>query len=251
MRKDKAFTLLKNLLFPPRCVGCGRRMPPLCKGDALCGDCRLQWEAELRHTCPDCFALCGECTCLPPLLKRAKATALVRCAYYGEGEENRVARHVVLSVKRHPDRAALRFAAREMLEGVQAAVLREWYSLDRVVLTHLPRAARNRRRYGLDQAQELACELAAYSGMAYRPLLLRQKEGKQQKTLHAAERERNLRDAFALATGEMPECVVLVDDIVTTGAGTAAATRLLHRAGCRCVIVASFAYTLRKKSRIH
>lgn len=251
MRKNKALTLLKDLLFPPRCAGCGRRMPPLGKGDALCGECRPQWETELRHTCPDCFALCGECTCLPPLLKRAKATALVRTAYYGEGEENRVARHVVLAIKRHPDRAALRFAAGEMLEGVRAAVLREGYSPDRVVLTHLPRAVRNRRRYGLDQAQELARELAACSSMAYRPLLLRQKEGKQQKMLRATERERNLRDAFALAGGEVPECVVLVDDIVTTGAGTAAAARLLRRAGCRCVIVASFAYTLRKKSRIH
>ena len=102
--------------------------------------------------------------------------------------------------------------------------------------TELLHRARLRRR-GYDQALELAKPLArALSLPLLDDVLHRHKTTTAQSRLDADARQRNLRDAFAVAPGaKLPAHVVLLDDVMTTGATLHAAARALRKAGVRRV----------------
>jgi predicted amidophosphoribosyltransferase len=100
-----------------------------------------------------------------------------------------------------------------------------------------------------NQAAELARHIASLSGKPLLPAtLLRVKRTEQQVGLGARAREDNVRGAFALARGHENDVfgkrVVLVDDVYTTGATVAAATRALRKAGAADISVLTFARAL-------
>jgi len=87
-------------------------------------------------------------------------------------------------------------------------------------------------RRGFNQARELAVGL----GLPVRTLLKRRRHTRSQTGLSAEERYANVRDAFVLSRGAGPFdglCIVLVDDVSTTGATLEACARVLKEAGAR------------------
>jgi ComF family protein len=100
-----------------------------------------------------------------------------------------------------------------------------------------------------NQAAELARHMARLSG---KPLLaatlIRVKRTSQQVGLGAKAREDNVRGAFAIAKGCENDIfgkrIVLVDDVYTTGATVAAASRTLRKAGAADITVLTFARAL-------
>ena len=95
------------------------------------------------------------------------------------------------------------------------------------------------RQRGYNQALELARPLAKVMNIALRhDLLQRQRATSAQTELDALGRRRNVRGAFALASGAaLPSHVAVLDDVMTTGATLAECTRVLKRAGVRRVDV--------------
>jgi ComF family protein len=93
------------------------------------------------------------------------------------------------------------------------------------------------RRRGYDQALELTRPLACALDLPLRDDLLRRvRATSAQSELDAVARRRNLRGAFALPPGAVvPDHVVLVDDVMTTGATLHAAAAVLRQAGARRV----------------
>ena len=95
------------------------------------------------------------------------------------------------------------------------------------------------RERGYNQALELAKPLARALGIPLdRDLLTRTRATPAQTGLDAAARRRNLRGAFSLtATRTLPEHVVLLDDVMTTGATLRECAQALRRAGAARVDV--------------
>jgi predicted amidophosphoribosyltransferase len=98
------------------------------------------------------------------------------------------------------------------------------------VVTWVPLGRRRRRQRGFDQAEALARAVAAEAGWPVRRLLDRVVETTPQARRSGAERRLALQGAFRARTPP-PPWVVLVDDVLTSGATTAACAETLRTAG--------------------
>lgn len=102
------------------------------------------------------------------------------------------------------------------------------------VLTSVPVHVERQRARGYNQAALIARELAAATGMPLHELLVRAHSTTRQHRLDRAGRLRNLRGAITTAPGvDLPEVVIVIDDIITTSATLDACAGVLVEAGAR------------------
>jgi predicted amidophosphoribosyltransferase len=99
------------------------------------------------------------------------------------------------------------------------------------VLTWVPLGARRRRDRGYDQAEVLALAVGSLAGWPVRAMLRRAVETAPQARRAGMERRNALRGAFAAAGPVEATRVVLVDDVLTSGATAAECASVLRRAG--------------------
>jgi ComF family protein len=202
---------------------------------------RLPWRCLLcLATCPD-GALCADCT--SDLARnhagrpgRLPWTAGVEAPFRYTYPLDRL----VLGFKFHHDRSALE-ACRVLLE---LNVSNYSQTVDRVVPIPLGRWRFARRSY--NQAAVLAAGVARRQGLVLDcSALQRRRGGTPQSRLPAAARARNVRDVFIAARDVRGQRILLVDDVVTTGATVSEAARTLIRAGAREVRVVALAFSER------
>jgi ComF family protein len=104
------------------------------------------------------------------------------------------------------------------------------------VLVPVPLHPRRKRKRGFNQSELLAEELGRRAGLATAAAaLVRRTDTPPQTGLSAARRRANVRGAFAVRRRALVagRTVVLVDDVLTTGATAAACARALTQAGAR------------------
>lgn len=251
---NRFVTLLQDLLFPPCCFGCGERMPPGTEQQTnpyFCEKCAPKWDYEQLSQCPDCYAAYCDCRCRPPVMARAGVAELIKLApYRGDGGVSVIDR-VIHGMKRKPRRRSFECCAAALtpllLSALQEAEQNK--PVSHTVIGYLPRSSEKVRLYGFDQARELAAALARQTGLAMRPVLRRVRNGAPQKSLSVRKRQENLRDAFALQGDVKGMRIILVDDLVTTGAGMAEAARLLRKGGAAEILCVSVAVTPKKTGR--
>ena len=98
---------------------------------------------------------------------------------------------------------------------------------------------------------KLSGELAKAMGLPCLTCLTRVRGGKEQKRLNAAQRAKNVKKLYApiesLDSAVGGKNVIIIDDVVTTGASMAACVSYLIRAGARKVIALSLASTEENK----
>jgi ComF family protein len=108
----------------------------------------------------------------------------------------------------------------------------------------VPLSRRRLRRRGFDQAEVLARRVADRLDLPVRPMLERVRETRAQARLSGPERRRALAGAFRARGRRLPQRVLLVDDVLTTGATAAACSRALKEAGTGHVAVLTAARSL-------
>ncbi len=227
-------------LFPPVCAGCRRHVS---QPGALCGNCwpklrflEKPWCAVMgtpfSHDMGDNF-LSAEAIADPPPFDRARAAV----AYSG------VAKLMVQGLK-YSDRTDLApWMARCMLRAGAELVA------DADVVTPTPLHWRRFFMRRFNQSAELARSIASLSGLEFAPMAVRRmKPTRQQVGLSQAEREDNVRAAFAVPAEQdivvRGRRVLVVDDVYTTGATVRAVARALRKAGAAHVDVLTFARVL-------
>mgnify|MGYP003460724517 FL=1 len=207
-------------LWPACCLVCGEACEPRSHG--LCAACRgaLPWNRSACLRCglplPLPAAACGHCQRRPPPL------AETRSVFRYEPPLDRL----LPRLKFHDDLAAGHLLGTLMAQAL-AGTERP------AALVPLPLHRRRLRGRGFDQTLELAKPLArALHVPLMDDVLVRVRETAPQSRLDAAARRRNLRRAFAVREGAiLPTHVVLIDDVMTTGATLHAAADALLRAG--------------------
>jgi comF-related protein len=85
---------------------------------------------------------------------------------------------------------------------------------------------------GWDQIEDLAKDLAVYPALTIYRCLKRQ-DGIPQKKLSKADRAVNLQGKITFSAKAVPDKVMLLDDVMTTGATLEACAHVLKNAGCR------------------
>lgn len=211
-----------DVLYPRLCGLCGAA------GEPICGRCdaRIVWsEGDL---CPTCGGMrqgswCAACAGKSFEFRRAIALG----AYAG------TLRDVVLALKFKGERALARPLARRLAERVRTA----GFAVDAVAFVPMSRWKMLAERRG-NAAELLAEGIARELGRPLARILRKTRRTRAQTALPLAERLENPRDAYRAGPGASDRAVLLVDDVLTTGATASACARALYQARAREVNVA-------------
>ncbi len=217
--------LCKRLLAPGLCLGCGVALDA---GASFCASCREQL-LLIPNPCDYCGQpnpvagpVCPACLLNPPRWQKMIAPL----EYRGLTRE-------YLHRLKYDDALYLG----EILCRRCLAPLARAAPLPQALLPVPLHRSRLLER-GYNQALEIALTWSAELDIPVeRQLLSRIRATESQACLSAAQREHNLRGAFACAPRRPYRHVAIVDDIVTTGSTADEITRLLHRNGVDCVEV--------------
>ena len=260
--KHKKF--LKRLLFVPRCAGCGVRLSPIAREDnlsygrvCLCNECMQKWQTAKREMCHTCFMPAGECTCTN-INRKIKQPFIPSLFFYHQNRTS-VQNRMMFCAKTKHNHELFEFLALELAPFIQRLIKDRGADPDACILTWIPRGKASVRKYGHDQAKLLCIELSKVLETAALPLLIRT-GGKEQKKLDNKKRAQNIessvflndklrgvnidkRSRRNLDISELiqDKTVIVIDDIITTGASMRRAILLLEAKRPRDVFVACVA----------
>ena len=215
------------LCFPGECVLCGQlqKYP-----EVLCDPCqeRLPWIRVPRcKLCGTPFpelwrvAICPDCRLRRPRLTRIRSLFLYETAVM------QMIRQVKFSRQARP----LHYFA----EQLNLRILQDFpRNIAALVPVPLHRAREWERTF--NQSALLARYVSELSGIPVVDLLRRIKRTPAQTSLSGQARRRNLQSAFQMkAEATIPRSVILIDDVVTTGATLESCAAVLRKAGVRRV----------------
>lgn len=260
MRFRRLLQDLGNVIFPARCLACARlfHRGPATDGHSssegvgdfttvmaahFCPHCRKRWTAVESPLCSRCGVvftshqgadhLCGRCLERPGAFTRARAAAI-----YDQSLRTAI--------------QALKFKAMVQLADPLGSLLFEtfrhhWIDSDIDMIAPVPLHRRRFRRRGFNQAYLLISRWRLPdSVVTIRDLLVRSRDTAPQTGLDREQRRINIKKAFALrrpgqSTGRR---VLLVDDVLTTGATVDACAAVLLRDGASRVDVLTLARAL-------
>lgn len=218
-----------DLVFPPRCVACAAF------GLFLCDACLSAAPRADPPRCPLCWmpsdrleALCWQCH------DRTFHFEGARCPFVYDG----AARRAVHALKYDGVSAVAPAMAAAM-----AACLRDWAPALAAVLP-VPLAGRRRRSRGYNQSELLAREVARDAGLSVLSgaLVRRRAAPPQARSADEAARRANVAAAFAAEPSRLPAGgILLIDDVMTSGATLDACAAALRAAGSGPVYALTFA----------
>ena len=225
----------------------------------------LFWSARLRSFgAPECLicakqtdgALCSSCMAAFAMLEAEKPVFRLDGAATGENADHAAlvcrflysyeydpVKKLLFYLKRYPDRLAVSFFAEKLI-----GLLPEALKSEKTLYVNIPRSHKGRSDYGFDQGALLVSETARLISrrislsetgrkacVRYANFLARRPFGQVQKKLNAKQRFANqsgrfYRRPFLRRLPWTPAHIVIVDDVITTGASVLAAAKILHGA---------------------
>jgi ComF family protein len=232
-----------DLLFPPHCASCARPLPGAIN-KSLCRSCadQIAWIGPDRcRRCGDGVGFgsgvvedCPTCRTHPPAFVQQSCSV----TKYATGP----VRDLVLSLKFGGKMHVAKLLGTVLAQRIQTTGL----DTGNLVLVPAPLTRRAMRRRLFNQA----AEIALWAGKALRApvearLLRKIRSTVPQATLSHEKRRTNLKGAFVcnekIAARHRDKCILLIDDVITTGSTISECARMLHEAGITQIRAASFA----------
>lgn len=244
---------LLDLLFPLRCISCGavtQRNPLLSHPNPFCETCAAKWEHEKYR----CRSICHGQPIATYYIGGTKSGQRAWALYAVSYEPKRrytVNSKFILRLKNQRDDAAARFAADELFGILETAFpdIAEG-AFGQTVVAWIPRGRESMMRYGFDHMKYVAKFLSKRISASWTDCICRSGYTSQQKLMSYAERTENAEKSLFLKRNAdvSGKTVILIDDIITTGASLGAATDLLLKAGVSRVVALTLAMTFHDDS---
>lgn len=211
-----------STVAPHACLGCGTEGPLLCYACAN----RLPPAQSRCMSCGKVFPQELLCACPVATPVRVMYSVTTYCSQ---------ARQLLHALKFARGRAAA-----QTIAHIMHARLPVWE--DPVFVTYIPTAAARVRSRGYDQAALIAHAFAHRRRLPYGPLLIRM-GNQRQVGADAATRQIQMHDAFrpGWLAPAANQPILLIDDVITTGASITAAGRVLCDMGAAEIRAAAFA----------
>jgi ComF family protein len=206
---------LESLLFPSVCRACGAELDGS-RARLLCPACREELTASLP---PGGYRACRLAVTWQPAYARAR--------YDGPAG-------VAVRLLKFSGKTRMASVLAECVAPLAADLVRT-YNLDVAVPVPLHPVRRRERRF--NQAEEIGKLAAEAAGVPFRPRgLSRVRNTRPQVGIPGGERAANVRGAFAGRENFGGRRVLLVDDVITTGATAAECAEALRAAGAEAVV---------------
>ena len=221
-------SILLDLLFPKKCVGCkrvGSYFCPNCikeikQNDLVCPKCeRLSLSGVVHAICKRKFGLDGLWslgTYDPPL---KIAIQKLKYKWVSLLAQDLINILVEYWARYNPF----------LLDQIKKDLGQNW------LIVPVPLHKKRQNWRGFNQSAELAKLLAKKTGLKYSDCLLRTRNTKQQVGLPASERRQNIKGAFALTHNSSPitHNIILIDDVWTTGSTLKECCYILKKGGAK------------------
>ncbi len=228
-----------DLVFPPRCAVCSIDLEDRTTDTLICSECRESF-GSLGQRCPRCAApwtrhAAASNDCMYCKKRRYRFSATIAAGPYRDK-----LRDVVLRTKKTRNQKLTETMGRYLAELLDQAAWTREVSL----IASVPMIWTRRLMRGGNTSETLAATIGRQLRIKSNPRILRlRRRLHKQGTLLPGQRFRNMRGAFRVKAGYDLEgaCVLLVDDVMTTGATANAAARALRDAGAGEVRVAVIA----------
>ncbi len=217
-----------RMLFPDdiKCIVCEREISPNRYG--LCDECKLEINDNYCVRCGrhkvGIGDYCDECAKMPLYFDEARS-----CVNY-DGNAKELIRRL-----KYGNAVYLVNTLSQYLLDV--LLFSDWYA---DCITFVPMHRSRQKKRGYNQAERLAKALADCVDIPCKALLGKNKKTVNQARLDRTERLETIKGSFS-AMGECPEHVILVDDVMTTGATVNECSKVLKRNGAKVVYVLTFA----------
>jgi len=221
-----------RFVFPERCIICGEITK---KSDSFgsCSECMASFEGELEKECPACNNTVADCKCISHRLDIFK-NGFAAIGFYRRSTDT--TGQLLMSFKHRQNSLITSFLA----EKLANAILEKYpYNMENTVVVNPPRSKSAKRKYGFDQGELLGQKVAEILGCEYVPAVKRH-SGKTQKALGANERKKNAGKSFAIINTDriFAKDIIVIDDVITTGATFEAVTSILRENGVKTVFPA-------------
>ncbi|MBQ8319752.1 MAG: ComF family protein [Clostridia bacterium] len=218
--------LLNNNTAGFTCDGCGREVFEY-PSQRLCEHCQKTVFKNEKRQCEKCGralraeGLCLGCKKEPPAFERAVSPFI----YHGDAAR-------MINRFKQGERYLAAFFAEEM-----AKKLSELSFLEPPILVAVPITERKKKTRRFNQAEDLAKRIAALTGYEYAADVLVKIGDGDQKKRTAQERRERIRGSIRVRKRKLCDnrVVIVVDDIMTTGATGGECARILKNAGARAV----------------
>ncbi len=232
---------IRDLLFPEKCACCGAYLTEENESSCtdVCNDCAGAVFRVLPPYCPHCFRGKDSCRCYK---QRPLAFDRLITPFYYEG----AVRNAIMRMKFDGKESVARFLGREL--GAEVETRCYGYPID--IVTCVPASPESLASRGFNQSRSIAENLGLSSEsfpfiVPDYSLLVKRKSDAVQHRLGARGRFRNIEGSFELNRNRdvLGKTILLVDDIMTTGATADECARVLKFAGADKVLLATAALT--------
>ena len=229
MRESTKLRLL-HIFFPNKCPCCKRVIPPT---DLFCNECFEKFDLIKGERCKICYNLKEKCDCKahPKFYFRSVAPFVYKPPL----------KNAILHIKWFEDKRVVEFFVKYMLD----IIAKKYKNTKFDAIIPVPMYKRKQRRKGFNQTELICDELSKQLNVpVLKKALIQYKASQPQHSLTFKERRKNVKGIYK--ANPIPieiQRVLLVDDIMTSGATLNECAKVLRIEGVTKIYCASIAKT--------